>query len=116
MAAVAGACEVGEVALDLTGFAYVDRDQLYAEPRRYRLNDGELADPGGHGGIPKHCRPRDIWCDLLEQLQPFRAQAVFELHKAGGVAAWPRQAPDEARSDRIGDDHEYDRRGAAGLQ
>ena len=40
----------------------------------------------------------------FEQLQPFRAHAVFELDEAGGVAARPRQAVDEAGADRIGDD------------
>ena len=39
----------------------------------------ELADPGGDGGIPKDRRPRHAGRDLLEQLQPFPAQAVFEL-------------------------------------
>src|SRR5262245_47347098 len=89
-AAMARARKVGDIALDLAGVAYVDRVQLHAERWRHRLNDSELADPGGYGGIPKHHRPRDGWRDLLEQLQPFRAQAVFELHESGGVAARPR--------------------------
>ena len=36
--------------------------------------------------------------------------------KAGGVAARPRQAIDEAGADRIGDVHEHDRHGAGRLQ
>ena len=52
----------------------------------------------------------------LEQLQPFPAQAVFELHETGGIAARPRQAVDEAGADRIGDDREHDRHGAGRLQ
>ena len=39
--------------------------------------------------------------DLLEKLQPFPGQAVFELGEAGDIAARPRQARDEAGADRI---------------
>ena len=59
--------------------------------------------PAVYGGIPKDRRSRHARRDLFEQFQPFPAQAVFELHKAGGVAARPRQAIDEAGADRIGD-------------
>ena len=45
----------------------------------------------------------------LSSLQPFAADAVFEIRKAGGVAARPRQAFDEAGANRIGDQSEYDR-------
>jgi hypothetical protein len=38
-------------ALDLAGIAHVDRADLHAERRRHGLNDGELADPGGYGGV-----------------------------------------------------------------
>jgi len=53
---------------------------------------------------------------LLEQLQPLSADAVLEKHETGSVAAWPRQAVDEARRDRISDDREYDRHGMGCLQ
>ncbi|MGB3658984.1 MAG: hypothetical protein WBA14_13765, partial [Pseudolabrys sp.] len=46
--------------------------------------------------------------DLLEQFQPFAGNAVFEIHKAGGVAARPRQVIDEASTDRTGGDREHD--------
>ena len=36
--------------------------------------------------------------------------------EAGGVAAWPRQALDEAGADRIDDTAEHDRHGAGRLQ
>ena len=69
------------------------------------------------GGIPKDRRSRHARRDLLEQLQPFPADAVFEIHETGGVAARPRQAVDEAGADRIGDDdREHDRHGAGRLQ
>ena len=65
---------------------------------------------------PKDRRSRHAWRDLLEQLQPFPAQAVFESHETGGVAARPRQAVDEAGADRIDDDREHDRHRAGRLQ
>ena len=55
-------------------------------------------------GIAKDRHSRHAWRDLLEQFEPFPAHAVFELRKAGGVAARPRQAVDEAGGDRIDDD------------
>src|SRR5262249_19498596 len=44
-----------------------------------------------------------------EQFQPFPAQAVFEIHKAGNVAARPGQVIDEAGADRIGYAIEHNR-------
>src|SRR5262245_7807248 len=101
--------------LDLLGDANVDWAYVYPDRWRGGLNDGELADPGRQIGIAKHRRPRHIGRDLLEQLQPFRAQLVFELHEAGCVAAGPRQAVDEATTDRVGDIHEHDRHGGRRL-
>ena len=69
-------------------FAHVDWAHLHTEGWCYGLDHGKLADPGGYGGVPKDRRTRDPRCDLLEQLQPFPTQTVFELHKAGSVAAW----------------------------
>ena len=63
----------------------------------------ELADAGGYAESRRTAARVTPRRDLFEQLQPFPAQAVFELHKAGGVAARPRQAVDEAGADRIGD-------------
>ena len=103
-AAIRGAREGRDGALDLAGVAHVDRAQLHPERRRHGLDGAELADPGGYGGIPKDRRSRHARRDLLEQLQPFPAHAVFERDKTGGVAARPRQAVDEAGADRIGDD------------
>jgi len=56
--------------------------------------------------------PRHAGRDLLEQFQPFRADAVFEQDEPGGIAAWPRQAIDEASADRIGGVREHDGHGA----
>ena len=57
----------------------------------------------------RRLRARQPGADLLEQLQPFPAQAGFENHEAGGVAARPRKAIDEAGGDGIGADREHDR-------
>ena len=73
------------------------------ERRRHGLDYGELADPGGIGGIAQDGRSRHARRDLLEQLQPFAANAVLEQGKSGDVAARPRQAFDEAGADRIDD-------------
>ena len=77
-AAIRGARECRDGALDLAGVAHVDRAHLHPERRRHGLDCGELADPGGYGGIPKDRRSRHARRDLLEQLQPFPAHAVFE--------------------------------------
>ena len=49
--------------------------------------------------VAKHGRARHAGINLLEKLQPFRADAVFEPGKAGRVAAWPGEArPDLAKA------------------
>ena len=76
-AAIRGAREGRDGALDLAGVAHVDRAHLHPERRRHGLDGAELADPGGYGGIPKDCRSRHAWRDLLEQLQPFSARCCI---------------------------------------
>src|SRR6516164_879096 len=97
-------------ALDLS--AHVDRAQFQSERRRCGADGAELANPGRIGGIPKYRRSGQPRCDLPEQLQPFAAETVLELHEAGGVAARAGQTVDQAGTDRIGDAHEHDRQGA----
>ena len=77
--------------------------ELHPERRRHRLDGGKLADPAARCRIAKDRRSRHARRDLLEQFQPFAAQAVFELDETGGVAARPRQALDQAGADRVGD-------------
>jgi hypothetical protein len=79
-----------DAALDLIGVPQVDRAQLYPERWRSGLDYGELADSLGYARIPKDCRACYARCDLFEQLQPFRAEAVLVSGKSGGVA--PRGA------------------------
>ena len=66
--------------------------------------------------VPKDRRSRYVWRDLLEELQPFAAQTVFELHKARRVSTRPRQAIDETGADRVGHEGEDDRHGAGCLK
>jgi hypothetical protein len=51
-----------------------------------------------------------------EQFQPFPTQGVFELDKAGSVAAWPRHTLDEAGADWVGYIVEHNWHGARGPQ
>src|SRR5712671_43489 len=102
-------------ALDFTNLAHVNRPQLHSERWRHGLDCGKLPDPGGCGWIAKDRHSRQAWRDLLEQFQPFPAQAIFERDETGGVAAGPRQAVDEAGAHRIEEGREYYRHGAGRL-
>src|SRR5262245_40281000 len=111
-AAVRGACEGRDTALDLSGIAYIDRSDFDAELRCNCLNDGELADSGTTGGITKHCRSCHAWRNLLEQFQPFTGQAVLKLHEACDIATWPRKTFDEILAGRVDNHCEHDRHSA----
>ena len=54
--------------------------------------------------------------DLLEQLQPFRRNAVLELSKAGDVASRSGQAFDDTEANWVDRLRKYDRDPAARLQ
>jgi len=115
-AAIAGTREGRDAALDLRRVAHVDWAHLHPERRRRGLDRAPLAGPGGYCGIPKDCRSLYTGRNLLEQLQPFRAQTVIEQYKAGGVAAWPRQTIDKAGADWIADSNEHNRHSACCLK
>src|SRR5215472_16423854 len=76
----------------------------------------ELAGTDRDSRFTKDRHSRHTWRDLLEQFQPFSGDGIFEDSKAGGVAAWPREALDIAGGDRVGDTREYDRHGAGRFQ
>lgn len=46
--------------------------------------------------------------DLLQKFQPFTARCGIDRREAGDVAAWMREACDEAAADRISYDREHD--------
>src|SRR6516225_9854667 len=98
---ILGAPERRNGALDFASVAHVYRVHLYFERRRHSLHGGKLALSRALGSIPKNRHARHARRDLLEQLQPLRGQAVFTIHETGNVAARPRQAIDQASSDRI---------------
>ena len=79
-------------------------------------------------GLRRTGRSRRLWRDregpplasrparsALSSSSHFPLDAIFEQREAGGIAARPRQALDEAGADRVGDGHEYDRHGASRL-
>ena len=88
-------------ALNLAGIARIDRAQLNAQRRRRGLDHAELGGPGRDGRFSKDHRPCHAGRNLLEQLQPFRSDAVFPHEKTGGIAARPCQAIDVARADEV---------------
>lgn len=54
--------------------------------------------------------------NLLGQLQPLRAHAIFKLGKPGGVTTWPRQTVNKTSPDGIRHKHEYDRHSTCRLK
>src|SRR5262249_25497679 len=66
--------------------------------------------------LPQHGDAGDPRRDLLQQLQPFAGQAVFELHESGRVATRLCQTFDIAVADRIDALCEYDWHGPCRLQ
>jgi hypothetical protein len=60
-------------------------------------------------GIAKHRYTRHAGRNLLEQFHPLSAHAVFEIREPGGIASRPRQAFDQAGTDRVGNIHEHER-------
>src|ERR1700752_1198116 len=93
-------------------------DRIYLDPerRRCRLDGSKKTRSRALGGVSKDSRPGHVGCKLLEQLQPFPTQAVFEVHEPGRVAAWSRKTIHEAGADRIADDRKHNRYGAGSLQ
>jgi hypothetical protein len=76
---------------------------------RHSLDRCKPTGASGHGGIPDDCDPRHAGGDLLEQFQPFPAQAEIVRGETSGVTARTRQARNPAAADRIDDGHEDNR-------
>jgi hypothetical protein len=100
----------------LLGVVRIDRAQLDPERRRHRLDRAELAGSDRCRKSSKDRRSLYAGCDLFEQFEPFRADANFEAHKAGGVAARPCQTFNQTGSDRIGGERKHDRHRAGQSQ
>ena len=77
--------------------------ELNSKGWRHGLDRAPLACAGGVGAIPKDRHSRHPRRDLFEKFQPFPADTVFGKGKPGHVAAWPRQARNEASAHRVRD-------------
>jgi hypothetical protein len=76
--AIRDACEDRKGTLNLLGIAHVYGAYLDCNGGRHGLNRGPKAKAGANGRITQNRSARDVRRDLLEQLQPFRADAVIE--------------------------------------
>jgi hypothetical protein len=68
------------------------------------------------GNLSAGRNSRHSWSDLLKELRPFPGHTIFELHKAGGITARPRQASNQAGANWIGDNYKHDRHGTGHLK
>ena len=84
-AADRGARKGRDGAFDFAGVAQVDRSDLHLERRCHGLDDAEQCGAAGVSGISQDRRSRHVRRNLLEHLQPFSAQAVFQRAEPGGV-------------------------------
>src|SRR5262249_20959694 len=103
--------ESSDATLNFAGTPHADRGQFNPDQSCRALQDAQLASPGGETRVAQDRDPCRSRCNLLEQFQPFPAEAIFVKAKAGGVAARPRQALNESTADRISDVHEHTRYG-----
>src|SRR5215204_1117916 len=85
--AVAGARKSGEVTLNFSRVTYVNRSSFYCLCRRSGLDNGKLADAGGSCGVPDHRYALNVWTYFSKKLQPFAANAIFELCETRGIGA-----------------------------
>jgi hypothetical protein len=113
--AIAGGRERRDAGLDFCNVLHSERREFYPKRLRHRLDCGELADTRRRRGIAKDRHTRDARRNLLEQLHPFPGRGVFEIREARCIAARPRQASDEAGSNRIRYIRENDRNGSGRL-
>ena len=80
-ATIRHARERHDAALDLVGIAHVDRGQLYPNEGATAWIAANWPIPVAISGSRRTATRVDVRRDLLEQLQPFPARAVFEARK-----------------------------------
>src|SRR5262245_3482538 len=106
------------------------RARVQASPQQFRFL--KFAEPEWRSAVsrtsappPPHCaaNPQDrgclrvehdrsarhTWIDLLEQLEPLLPERRLHIAEAGEIAAWMREAGNEALGHRFGDSCEYNR-------
>src|SRR5215467_8996186 len=86
--------EATDASLNLVGIAHAYGGQFDIEGSGSGLNRREAARPGGDGGIPNDRHSLQVRCDVLEQFQPFGADAEFIGGEPCDIAAGPCQAFD----------------------
>src|SRR5262249_45028066 len=91
-ATIRGAGEGRNNAFEFAGIinADADRAHLTTDGLRCVLDSAEHSHSGRIVGITNDSYSRHARRDLLEKLQPFRAQTVLINHEAGSIAARPR--------------------------
>ena len=93
----------------------VHRVQFHVERRRHGLIGGELADPSARRRASKDRYAFHSGRNLLQQFQPFSANAVFIQQEADGIAARACQAGEMTRADWINCKHEHNWQDASSL-
>src|SRR6516162_1804667 len=81
-------------ALNLVGTAHIDGTQFYPKRRPHGLDRCELGGSTGYGRISKDCHAHHARRNLFEEFQPFPAEGIFEVAKAGDITTRPRHALD----------------------
>ena len=114
-AAIRGAREGHDGALDLAGIAHVDRAHLHSDRRRHGLDCAELPAPAGCAGSRRTATRVTGGAISLSNSSHFPLMPYSNMNEPGGVAAGPRQALDEtAPTGSVTCEH--DRHGAGRLQ
>src|SRR5215475_8964503 len=97
------ACLRGKDGLELQRIVERRSNRLHAEGRSGGFERAEVIfEVWRCGRVEQEGDPVYARRNLLEQLQPLAAQRSFKIDETGDVAAWPRQARNEASADRIG--------------
>jgi hypothetical protein len=99
--AVRGSRKRRNRALELARVAQLDRGQIHGERWRHRLHGSDLRLAAGVPRVENDRHALHARGNVLEQLQPFRANAVFDRgNKARRVASGLVEAGDETGADR----------------
>ena len=115
-AAITGARECRDAALDLAGVAQVDRAYLHAKRRRHGLDDGELADPAVMVGSRRTAARVTPGAISLSSSSHFALKPYSNSKKPVALPPGRDRAFDEASADRIDGEREHDRHRAGRLE
>ena len=83
---------------------------------RSGLDRAELSRAGSNKGFPQNRDAFDVRRDLFRQFEPLPADRIFEVGEARNISSGPGQIADITGADRVSDQREHDRNGAALLQ